>query len=313
MLPLARNELTQHHVKAFAESVAAKPGAKWLLIDHALIDPAKSERLSQWLGWRGKAAFDGSRLDVFGAKGPQLIAVPDLAASDWEFALQKWLALDPTGAGLSVICASSSAVDVSSVLRYLALTTVDDDLSLHCRCADARVLAHLLPALTAAQAAKLAQTIDTWWWWDAQGRAGSWSPDQAGALPPGSSASINSDHLQLSNTQYAEMMDRSEPDIIFSLLMDKTSELVPETGRGDFRAVIQRILETATRYAVTQTLDRLQFTVLSLATGESFHQHPALQAMWQRIREHGASLSKEMDAWSDELWTDLDHGRRPAQ
>ncbi len=313
MLPLARNELTQHHAKVFAESVASKPGAKWLLTDRALIDPGKSERLTRSLGWCSKPAFDGSPLDVFGANGPQLIAVPDLAASDWELALQKWLALDPTGAGLSVICSPSSDADVSSALRYLALATVDDDLSLHCRCADARVLVHLLPILGAPQAARLKGTIDSWWWWDAQGMACSWTPDQAGNLLPDSAVSIASDHLQLSNAQYAEMMDRSEPDIMFSLLMDQTSELVPETGRGDFRVGLQRILEVATQYAVTQTPDRLQFVVLSLATGESFHQHPALKAMWQRIRAQSASLSQEMKAWSDELWADLDHGRRPAQ
>lgn len=313
MLSLARNQLTQADVQALADSVMSKPGSKWLLVDLALIVPTKSNRLAKSLGWHSTAAFLDSCLDAFGENGPQLISIPDLSESDWGQALQQWVALDPTGAGLSIIGSLSALTEVSWALRYLALATVGDDLTLHCRCADARVLTHLLPILTAPQAAKLVPTIDTWWWWDAQGRVGSWTPDQAGALPPGSVTSISSDHLQLSNTQYAEMMDRSEPDIIFSLLMDKTSELVPETGRGDFRAVIQRILEVATQYAVTQTPDRLQFVVLSLATGESFHQHPALKAMWQRIREHGASLSKEMNAWSDELWADLDHGRRPAQ
>jgi hypothetical protein len=100
---------------------------------------------------------------------------------------------------------------------------------------------------------------------------------------------------------------------MFALLVDKTSELVPATGRGAFRLQLQRVLDTATRFAVTQPPDRLQFVVLSLATGEDFHKHPGLQTTWRNIRESGASLQQEMTGWSDDLWAEIDHGRRPAQ
>lgn len=310
MLLLARNKLTTENVEALAESTFRISGAKWLLVDQALVEAQRSEALAKRLGWNALAAFSGSRLEVFGAQGPQLMAVPTCSKDEWVNALFKWVALEPTGAGLSVISSGAEMPQMLPTLSYLALATVEGGLPLHCRCADARVLAHLLAVLTDEQTALVSQTVASWWWWDAEGRPGSWMAGPAGGLK----AQPSSDsHLQLTSGQYAMLMDRSEPDIMFSLLMDKTSELVPDDDRGAFRALLQRILLTADGYAVQQTMDRLQFIVLSLATGEAFHLHPALQAMWQRVRAQGASLSQEMESWSDDLWAELDHGRRPAQ
>lgn len=103
------------------------------------------------------------------------------------------------------------------------------------------------------------------------------------------------DQLQLSDAQFQRRMALGEPDIMFTLLMDKTSELEPGSGRGAFRARLQRILATASQLTVAQTPDRLQFVVLSLACGENFHTHPGLQATWRNIRERGARLEQ---AWA---------------
>lgn len=121
------------------------------------------------------------------------------------------------------------------------------------------------------------------------------------------------DQLQLSDAQFQRRMALGEPDIMFTLLMDKTSELEPGSGRGAFRARLQRILATASQLTVAQTPDRLQFVVLSLACGENFHAHPGLQATWRNIRERGAQLEQAMGSWSEDLWVEIDNGRRPAQ
>jgi len=160
---------------------------------------------------------------------------------------------------------------------------------------------------------RVAGVVQSWWWLDELGASCHWPSVPATRVQESALKPDPSEHLQLSNDQFARMLDASEPDIIFSLLLDKTSELVPATGRGDFRVTLQRILATATRFAVEQTPDRLQFVVLSLATGESFHAHPGLASTWLRVRERGASLTREMESWSDDLWAELDHGRRPAQ
>lgn len=226
-------------------------------------------------------------------------------------ALARWTAIEPNAAGLSLVAAPNRAAELQATLVYLAMTTVDGDLRLHCRCADACVLTNLLPVLSPAQATRVGRTVRSWWWLDAMGQT-----RQRTAPSGGPSASIepdNAPHLQLGAAPFQRMMDESEPDIMFTLLMDKTSELVPDTDRGAFRGTLERILANATRYAVTQTPDRLQFVVLSLATGEDFHLNPRLEPTWRNIRERGASLKSQMAGWSDDLWTEIDHGRRLAQ
>ena len=310
MLHVARNSVQPLQLRDLVLAFEQTAERKWLLVDQGVVDPTKSLKVADTLGWPRHAAFSGSSLEAFGTYGPQLLEIPASAKADLVEALSRWIAIEPTAAGLSVLCSSASPADLQSALAYLALATAGDGQRLHCRCADARVLTHLLPNLSPAQSSRVAHAMQSWWWLDELGKACHWSAQPAtGAQEPPDS----SDHLQLSKERFARMLDASEPDIIFSLLLDKTSELVPATGRGDFHRVVQRILATATEFAVEQTRDRLQFVVLSLSTGESFHAHPGLASTWRRIREEGASLTREMESWSDDLWTELDHGRQPAQ
>lgn len=309
MQQVARNVVQPSQLRDLVLVIEQTAGRKWLLVDHGVIESTKSLRIADSLGWSRYAAFSGCSLEAFGTNGPQLLEMPASSQVDLIEALARWIAIEPTAAGLSVLCSAAVPEALQSVLAYLALATVGDDQRLHCRCADVRVLTHLLPTLSPAQSLRVAGVVQSWWWLDELGAACHWpTREQEPALKPDPS-----EHLQLSNDQFARMLDASEPDIIFSLLLDKTSELVPATGRGDFRLALQRILATATRFAVKQTPDRLQFVVLSLATGESFHAHPGLAQTWLRIREQGTSLTREMESWSDDLWAEIDHGRRPAQ
>jgi len=313
MLHFARNLVQPSQLRDFLLAVAQTADRKWLLVDNGVMDVTRSLRIADTLGWPRHVAFSGSSLDAFGTSGPQLLEIPASPQADLVEALARWVAIEPTAAGLSVLCSAASPDELQSVLAYLALATVEDDQRLHCRCADVRVLTNLLPALSLAQSLRAARAVQSWWWLDELGTPRYWSAGLAAGAQEPAPTPDRSDHLQLSNGQFARMLDASEADIIFSLLLDKTSELVPATGRGDFRLTLQRVLATATRFAVTQTPDRLQFVVLSLATGESFHGHPELASTWLNVREHGASLTREMESWSDDLWAELDSGRRPAQ
>jgi hypothetical protein len=313
MHQFARNPLQHSQLRDFALATEQGEGTKWLLVDHGVIDADKSLRIADRLGWHRHVAFSGSTLEVFGTDGPQLLEIPASPQHDLIEALARWIAIEPTAVGLSILCSSATLEDLQSVLAYLALATVGDEQRMHCRCADVRVLSHLLPTLLPQQSLRIARVVQSWWWPDELGTARHWSAERvSGEEQPGTQAD-SSTHLQLTPNQFARLLDASEPDIIFSLLLDKTSELVPSEGRGNFRLVLQRILATATRFAVEETPDRLQFVVLSLATGETFHAHPGLAQTWLRIREQGASLTREMQSWSDDLWAELDHGRRPAQ
>jgi hypothetical protein len=313
MQHFARNHIQPSQLRDFLLAIAQTADRKWLLVDHGVIDVTKSLRIADTLGWPRHVALSGSSLDAFGTSGPQLLEVPVSPPADLVEALARWIAIEPTAAGLSVVSSSGAPDELQSVLAYLALATVEDDQRLHCRFADVRVLINLLPALSPTQSLRVAGAVQSWWWLDELGECRHWSAKPATADQQPATTPDQSDHLQLSNGQFARMLDASEADIIFSLLLDKTSELVPATGRGNFRLNLQRILATATRFAVTQTPDRLQFVVLSLATTETFHAHPELASTWLNIREHGASLTREMESWSDDLWAKLDSGRRPAQ
>lgn len=311
MSQFARNVVDATQLASFASTVSAQVERKWLLVDHGIVDTVKSARAAGALGLAGVAAFDGSALSSFGMSGPHLHELGEQASKSLVETLAKWVAIEPTAAGLSVVCSNSPLDAVRAALAYLAMTTVEGDLRLHCRCADARVLTNLLPLLTDAQARRVSHAIRSWWWLGATGSIEHWSGSAFDGA--GGGGMDTKDHLHLSDSQFKKMMDNSEPDIMFALLLDKTSELVPETLRGEFRARLQRILGKASSLYVKQPSDRLQFVVLSLASGENFHVHPGLQPTWRNIRERGASLKQEMASWSDDLWAEIDNGRRPAQ
>ena len=303
MQQFARNTPNRAQLSSLAEAVAAQAQPKWLLVDQAIVESTRSVRLAQTLGWKSHSAFEGSELNSFGMSGPSLHEVPPLGAADLSEALVQWAAIEPTAAGLSMICSEATPAELKSTLAYLALTKVEGDMRLHCRCADVRVLPNLLPLLIGNQAARVASAVQSWWWLYALGSTSSWP---AGVRNLQSGTTDDAEHLQLNSTQFSRMMDASEPDIMFALLVDKTPEVVPEINRGAFRGKLARILATASRYSVAQAPDRLQFIVLSLSCGESFHEHPELRDTWRAVRERGASLAKEMEAWSDELWTSLE-------
>ena len=311
MQQFARNAPSPEQVGALAEAVGRDSRRKWLLVDHGIVESTKSIQLSKKLGWTVRAALEGSDLASFGMSGPHLNEIPELRTEQLFDTLAQWIALEPTAAGLSVIYSNAEPRELQATLNYLAMTTVDNDLRLHCRCADVRVLPNLLPLLQPVQTRRVARSVGSWLWLDALGATAVWT---GGDSVTGSAKDYDSaGHLRLDSAQFQRMLDASEPDIIFAMLLDKTSELVPKRDRGEFRMRLQRILDTATRFSVRQTPDRLQFVVLSLATGESFHEHPGLEPTWRNIRERGASLATEMQGWSEQLWLEIDHGRRPAQ
>jgi len=109
------------------------------------------------------------------------------------------------------------------------------------------------------------------------------------------------------------MLDASEANSIFMLLLQSTPELVAEHQRGAFHAKLSSYLGTATTMRVAQLPDRLQFVVLSLTCGANFYQHPDLDSTWIAVREQGASLAELMKSWSDELWATIERKQESLQ
>jgi hypothetical protein len=154
--------------------------------------------------------------------------------------------------------------------------------------------------LTPEQLARVGAVIDGWGRFDELGQWFLWRSGNSG--PQSHTAS----QLQLDARQYSQILEHSEPDIVFGLLHDKAPEVVPRQRLGEFRQRLARFIATARLYGVTETLDCLQFCVLSLTLGEHFHENPALGPTWQATRERRASLKIEMDCWSDNLWDRLE-------
>ena len=184
----------------------------------------------------------------------------------------------------------------------MAESRIDKDLLVHCRFADTRVLPSLLDALSQAQLARLSLDIGRWCWINHLGEVKCW---QHNVTASGNQLIDSAPHLELDAQQFSAMLDASEPDTMFSLLLDNTPELVPQNTLGDFRTRLSQILATANTLRLTSPNDRWQFTVLSLSCKEEFHHHPDLQTTWKAMELHGTKLEDEMKHWSDELWAEI--------
>ena len=274
---------------------------KWLVADAALVDPGGLQQLLRSLQWNAANALQGSTLEVFHTHSPQLIGLPEDRASTLA-GLQRLLDLDRRAPAFSVIESRATLPELQMTCSYLALSRVDADILVHCRFADVRILPELLDVLSVAQRARVALTISGWSWANHVGVLRRWYSDAAAV---GDKAADASGHLELSKTQFATMLDASEPDTVFSLLLENTPELVPTDRRGHFRDRLSGILRTASSRRLISPMDRFQFAILSLSCSERFHLHPSLRSTWQAIESQGSTLVEQMKLWSDELWEEL--------
>jgi Domain of unknown function (DUF4123) len=299
MTDMARN-LVESAALAEASRFLAETGNCWLLVDHAIVGASRAAQLGRALGSVPVPALAGSPLAAFGEHGPHLWQVERGGIDQISNHLKRWVALEPTGSGLSWLFSSQLPQVLADLVAHLCLIVVDGDTRLHCRAADARVQRALLLVLTQEQLARVGAVVQAWGRFDELGQWSVWKSNGV-ASPVGTAA-----ELQLDAHQYAQMLEHSEPDIVFGLLREKAPEVVPRQRLGEFRQRLSRFIATARPYRVTETLDLLQFCVLSLTLGERFHENPALGPTWQATRDRRASLKIEMESWSDELWDRLE-------
>jgi len=174
---------------------------------------------------------------------------------------------------------------------------------LHCRIADTRVLRTLLASLKSPQALRVGQAIETWQWFNR------YASIESRALPLEPVAHADPEpHLKIDASQFATLLDASEADSLFLQLLDMAPELVPKAARAEFHDRLRAVLATASTLNVIGTTDRLQFVVLSLTCGNTFHRHDDLAETWRAVREEQASLSELMQSWNEALWASLEAG-----
>lgn len=281
----------------FFDASEPVPGEQpWLLVDAAIVGPNALLRACEIHRWQMQSAFEQTRMGIYDDHAPALLAwEPQNQAQTRQ--LQDWIAACPVPA-FSVVRATVGLKALRATLAYLGCASADGQ-PLYCRFADTRVLPNLLAQLRAPQAARLATAVAHWAWIDHRGQRRSWARAASDEAPDTASA------IDLSASQFAKQMRASEPDTHFCQLLETVPSLVPAMERGAFRDRIDTALLAADAHGVEDHPDRLQFVVLALTCGESFHQHPQLQPTWQALRERRSTLAEAMTQWDATIWEQL--------
>jgi Domain of unknown function (DUF4123) len=298
----ACNEVDVAAVGSLIAQDATKGGVvSWLLVDAALLGPTQLAVVVARQRWRTSNTLEGSKLDSFGPHAPQLIELigtPDHVIRGLESLRQ----MDRSAPALSVIYSRAPLSELRALFAWLAHPRIDGDLDLHCRFADTRVLPHLLSVLSPAQRFRVSQCVEQWRWLDRMGRVGEW---RCAATGVDTGLLDDADQIQVDKAQFDAMLEASEPDIMFTLLLDNTPELVPTSQRGQFHQTLVEVLAGANTRGLKTPDDRLQFVILSLSCGLDFHLHAGLATTWEAVKDRGAKLCDQMKQWSDDLWTSL--------
>jgi hypothetical protein len=302
-MDFACNEVEVASVAGLIAQTGKNEGAvAWLLIDAALIDSKELTTLATRQRWSLRNTLAGSRLDSFGHCAPQLVELsgaPEAALT----ALESLRATDRAAPALSVFQSRVPLSQLCALFAWLAHPRIDGDLDLHCRFADTRVLPYLLSVLRPAQRFRVSRCIDQWRWFDRTGKVVEW---QGGTLDDTADPSDGVEQMQIDKVQFDALLAASEPDTMFMLLLDNTPELVPASQRGRFHQTLVDALAGANARKLQTANDRLQFVLLSLSCGPSFHLHADLAPTWVAVKDRGATLCDQMKHWSDELWTSLE-------
>nr|WP_256506798.1 DUF4123 domain-containing protein [Cupriavidus sp. WGlv3] len=274
--------------------------SQWLLVDAMLVDFARIQATARKRGWSIHNVLEHSRFAAFGDMAPHLIGLPTGDAHA-QTQIRQLIASGAAAPAFSWLASSQPMEKVCQTLAYLAMVQVDGDIELHCRFADTRILPELWRVLTDSQRLRVTQNIASWGCLDRACVPHRFRADVTSSPEVADQREL----LHLTSGQFAAMLDASEGDTMFSLLLDTTPELVPGEQRANFHAALMSYLARATTLGIKRPTDRLQFIVLSLTCAETFYQLPELADTWKQVAS-GDSLQECMTQWSDTLWNVLE-------
>ena len=274
--------------------------SQWLLVDAMLVDFARIRTIARKDAWPIHNVLAHSRLAAFGDMAPHLIELRARDASA-QARISQLIAAGAAAPAFSWLSSAKRAEEVCQTLSYLAMAQVDGDMKLHCRFADTRILPELWRLLTDSQRLRVTQDIVSWSCLDRTNSSCRLNPVVANS----NEVADQHEFLHLTGGQFAAMLDASEGDTMFSLLLDTTPELVPVEQRGIFHATLMDYIDRATKLGIRAPADRLQFIVLSLTCIEAFYRLPDLADTWRRVAR-GESLKECIAQWSDAIWNVLE-------
>jgi hypothetical protein len=282
--------------------------AKWLLIDAGLLEQSAFIRLMKpYENTYLHNVFKKSRFEVYGSYAPHLFQIGQLDQHAQSAFLADLLILCNGIPALAAVDAWEDVISLSHCLTWFAQAFTADNLELYCRLADTRISPELLQVMDDEQRIKIGQNILQW---QVVNRLGSLE-----ALLPNIKAQHNDEtpfkkfasgkSFTLTDAQFAALMQKSEADTLFQMLLKNNSDLVPATDRGLFHQRLETITERAHQRGINGSTDVMLFSFVALKTHDKFDAHPVLEETWESIKQKKASFDKLVNAWSEKIWSEI--------
>jgi hypothetical protein len=286
---------------AFISRTRALGLTPWLLLDGAMLSAEQYQRLVR-LNWGLSPALAGTAFEAYGRQGPLLLR-PD---EDDSAKLSLALSVANAKPALSLLAARRDEAAMCAALAWLADAGTADGQRLHCRFADSRVTEPLLATLTPAQAHRLGQDLAYWAWVHRDGTLAMHELPTAPETTPPPQQPPAQGAFELSASQYSQLLEAAEPDMVLQMLADNCPDLLgSENSPCALHARLVALLAAARGHGLEDLPDLYQFAVVALSTRDDFDQHPALQDTWRQTRERSGRFADLAQAWPSSLWAAL--------
>ncbi|MDY0955813.1 DUF4123 domain-containing protein [Stenotrophomonas rhizophila] len=269
---------------------------------YAIIDssqrPHFHERLTRW-GVRYRSLFDGHAESSLTDIAPLLVEYPE---SDPNLRLEAEIA--QLAAAKPAVSLWWSALEPELLARHfhafhLIKVPEKGGREMLLRWYDTRVLPELLRVLTPAQRFAFLSGVERLEYYDRFGDSQSWllpelEAKELPALTP----------LQLSDAQYAALLDACEPDVAIAQLR----RVIPdEMRRLPYRALhpfVMHHMKETVAHGVDQVDDHVQYLLLALYTSGGCRAHPAVEARLSRSgNDHAVAFADWVTDLPDDVWS----------
>lgn len=284
-------------VIAWLERMVATANPVFALLDGSMLEPARFKVLDGLLRDL-EPALAGTPFEVYGQQGPQLWLIESIDPEQ----LSNLLRYTDGIPCLSFIVGRQSTLQLKGALAWLAKADTGEALPMHCRFADTRMLPSLLESLEPDQSGELARGVIEWAW---VGREGRLQRREIAAADPMESPSHNKP-FQLDAQQFGLLLQRAEPDMVFQMLADNMSDVLPDQSGDRVYERIARMLANARGYGVVDLPDLFQYVVVGFCTTDDFDRYPTLASTWGNTRGGRQRFGDLAKQWPEETWQALE-------
>jgi Domain of unknown function (DUF4123) len=199
---------------------------------------------------------------------------------------------------LTFIVASAPLPELAAHLRHLLAVRTFDGQEFALRFADPRTLPAVFAVLDDAQRRQLLGPIETWIAIDHH--------DRLIELNVPTETSQQYDWpLTLSEAQFAALLDRTAVYAIVAELEESYADFSAKYDPAERIDWVQRQMQSAARFDVTEPSDIKAWCVGALLGGEAFHAHPQVARCLQQARQGAGRLFDLLLALSDTQWEDI--------